>query len=467
MRSKALRRQLLSLAQAGVAGSRETIDEQIDHLLAEMLDETPITAPALLPIDEVDPNQRIVVTGIGLVTPFGVGIEPFWSGLIEGRSAVSRIVRFDTSEFACQIAGQVEDFEPREFIEAKDARRMSRSSQFAVAAARMAIDHADLEIHAGNCDDIGVYVACGSTSLPETEQAVETLLNKGPMRISPLYIPSALPNMPSCQVAIQLGLYGYNSTIATACAASAQAIGEAAAIIRRGDAEVMLAGGTDASISRLALGSFSVMRALSTRNDEPERASRPFDAQRDGFVASEGAGVLVLERLSHAHQRDARVYAELLGYGGSCDAYHVTAPDPTGRSAARAMRRALANARVDPQQVDYINAHATSTVAGDIAETIAIKQVFDEYAYSIPVSSTKSMTGHLTGSAGVVEAAAVILALNHSILPPTINQEFPDPQCDLDYIPNMARQSDAQIAMSNSFGFGGVNAVLIFKRHDQ
>jgi 3-oxoacyl-[acyl-carrier-protein] synthase II len=346
----------------------------------------------------------------------------------------------------------------------KEARRMSRSSQFAVAAARLALSDARLAVDEGNSEHIGVLVGCGTTSMPDIEQAMLAQIHKGPMKISPFFVPLALPNMPACQVSIQLGLHGYNSSICTACAASGQSIGEAAAVLRRGDAEIMLAGGTEAPISQFSLGSFCAMRALSTRNDDPARASRPFDAQRDGFVPAEGAGMLVLERLSSARRRGASIYAEVLGYASTCDAYHVTAPDPQGDGAARAIRWALANARTAPQQVDYINAHATSTPAGDVAETLAIKQVFDEYAYSVPISSTKSMIGHLTSAAGAVEAAAAILALKHGVLPPTINQETLDPDCDLDYVPNTPRRGDLQIAVSNSFGFGGVNAVLVFRR---
>jgi 3-oxoacyl-[acyl-carrier-protein] synthase II len=288
------------------------------------------------------------------------------------------------------------------------------------------------------------------------------------MKVSPFYIPAALPNMPSCQVAIQLGLRGYNTTISTACAAGSQAIGEAAEIIRRGEASIMLAGGTEAPISQFSLGGFCAMRALSTREVEPEKASCPFDARRDGFVPGEGAAVLVLERLSNARMRGARIYAELVGYGTTCDAYHVTAPDPQGEGAARAMYRALRTAGLTPPQVDYINAHATSTVVGDLAETLAIKRVFDEYAYSVPISATKSMIGHLTSAAGAVEAVAALLALHHGVLPPTINQEDPDPECDLDYVPNSAREApDIQVVMSNSFGFGGVNSVLIFRHVEE
>ncbi len=459
-----LRQRLLALASLRDVIAEETIDEQIDHLLAEVLGEEIIPAPLPLRTDEEDEDMRIVVTGMGLVTPFGVGVDAFWQGAAAGRSAIRRITRFDPSEFPCQIAGEVDDFDPHDYMDIKEARRMSRASQFAVAVARMALADAQLEITESHRNDIGVLLGCGSTSMPDIDQAMQAMFNKGPMKVSPFFIPTALPNMPSCQVAIQLGLHGFNSTISTACAASAQAIGEAVAVIRRGDAEVMLAGGTEAPISRFSLACFCVMRALSTKNEEPTRASRPFDARRDGFVPGEGAGMLVLERLSSARRRGARIYAEVLGYGSSCDAYHVTAPDPQGNGSALAMRLALHNARTAPQQIDYINAHATSTPAGDIAETLAIKQIFGEYASSVPISSTKSMIGHLTGAAGAVEAATALLALKHDLLPPTINLETPDPECDLDYVPNTARPASIQTVMSNSFGFGGVNAVLIFRK---
>jgi 3-oxoacyl-[acyl-carrier-protein] synthase II len=363
-----------------------------------------------------------------------------------------------------KIAAEVPEFEPRDYIDAKDARRISRASQFAVAAARMALSDSGFTVDAGNCYEVGALIANGSTSPPDTEAASRTLFERGPSRVSPFYITSALPNMPSCQVAIQLGLTGYNTAIATACAASSQAIGEAAEVIRRGEATVMLAGGTEAPICQFTLASFCAIRALSTRNNDPERASRPFDAQRDGFVLAEGAGVLVLEQLSHARRRGAHIYAEIIGYASTCDAYHVTAPHPEGGGAARAMSRALARARIGPQQIDYINAHATSTPAGDLSETLAIKRTFGEYAHSVPISSTKSMVGHLTSAAGAVEAAASILALKHGVIPPTINYEYPDPQCDLDYVPNHARPAPLQIVMSNSFGFGGINGVLVFQR---
>jgi 3-oxoacyl-[acyl-carrier-protein] synthase II len=443
----------------------DDLEARIDALLAEVLEGSPDVAPLPLLIDDADEDQRVVITGIGVISPYGIGVEPFWAGLNAGQSAIMRISQFDPSDYPCQIAGQVHEFAPEQFMDFKEARRMSRSSQFAVAAARMAVVAADLRIDAGNRDEIGAVIACGTTSMPDIEQAMTTLTQRGGMKISPFFIPAALPHMPSSQVAIQLGLRGHITAISSACAAGAQAIGEAAAIIQRGDAEIMLAGGTEAPITPLSLASFCVMRALSTRsNAEPARASRPFDRHRDGFVPGEGAAVFVLERLSSARRRGAPILAEVAGYAATSDAYHVTAPDPDGHGAAQAMRRALHHARLDPQQVDYINAHATSTPAGDIAETKAIKHVFGEYAQSVPISSVKSMIGHLTAAAGAVEAAATVLALQYGTIPPTINLEEPDPECDLDYVPNVARPADIQIAISNSFGFGGVNAVLVFRR---
>jgi 3-oxoacyl-[acyl-carrier-protein] synthase II len=377
---------------------------------------------------------------------------------------VRRITLCEVDDSPSQIAGEVPDFEPRDYMEAKEARRMSRASLFAVAAARMALEDSRFVVDAGNCYVVGAMISNGGSSLPETETAVRTLIERGFSKVSPFYIASSLPNMPSSQVAIQLGLLGHNTTIATACAASAQAIGEAVEIIRRGDATVILAGGSEAPICRLGLASFYAARALSTRNHDPEGASRPFDATRDGFVLAEGAGVLVLEPLSHARRRGAHIYAEIIGYASTCDAYHITAPHPEGDGAARDISRALVRGRISPQQIDYINAHATSTVSGDLAETLAIKRAFGEYAYNVPISSTKSMIGHLTSAAGAVEAATSILAIKHGIIPPTINYENPDPACDLDYVPNQARPASIQIAMSNSFGFGGINGVLVFQR---
>ncbi len=460
-----LRNRLLELAALQGKAGAEVISQQIDQLLEEVLeDEDLLPRPAPAWTSERDEDQRIVVTGMGLVTPLGIGTDAFWNGLVEGRSGVGPITLCDPGPSPCTIAAEVPGFEPRDYLEAKEARRISRASQFAVAAARMALDDSGFVVDDANRYEVGALIANGSSSPPDTEAAARVMFERGFSRINPFYITSSLPNMPSCQVAIQLGLLGYNTAIATACAASSQAIGEAAEVIRRGDATVMLAGGTEAPICQLTLASFCAIRALSTRNDDPEGASRPFDATRDGFVLGEGAGVLVLEPLSHARRRGARIYAEISGYASTCDAYHVTAPHPEGDGAARAMIRALARARVSPQQVDYINAHATSTTAGDVAETLAVKHVFGEYAYEVPISSTKSMIGHLTSAAGAVEAAATILALKHGLIPPTINYAHPDPTCDLDYVPNQARPAALQIAISNSFGFGGINGVLVFQR---
>ncbi len=459
-----LMRQRLQRLIAQDMPAAATIDAQIEELLQDILDEDLAPLPARAWADDRDEDQRIVVTGMGLLTPLGTGIDSFWAGLIEGRSGVGPITLCDPGDSPARIAAEVSGFDPRDYLEAKEARRISRASQFAVAAARMALADSGLVVDASNRYEVGALIANGSSSPPDTELAARTLIERGFGKVNPFYITSSLPNMPSCQVAIQLGLLGYNTAIATACAASSQSIGEAAEVIRRGDAEVMLAGGTEAPICQMTLASFCAIRALSTRNAEPERASRPFDATRDGFVLAEGAGVLVLERLSHARRRGARIYAEITGYASTCDAYHVTAPHPEGDGAARAITRALARARMSPQQVDYINAHATSTPSGDVAETLAIKQAFGEYAYSVPISSTKSMTGHLTSAAGAVEAAAVILALKHGIIPPTINYEHPDPACDLDYVRNTARQAALEVAISNSFGFGGINAVLVFQK---
>jgi len=459
-----LRRRLMDLVTLRDAPNRVLLDQEIEELLEDVLVDELMPLPVRARIDDRDEEQRVVVTGMGVVTPLGIGIDAFWNGLIEGRSGVRRITLCDPGDSPCTIAAEVPEFEARDYMDAKEARRLSRASHFAVAAARMALSDSGVVVDASNRYEIGALIANGSSSPPDTEATARVLFERGLAKVNPFYITGSLPNMPSCQVAIQLGLLGYNTAIATACAASTQAIGEAAEVIRRGDATLMFAGGTEAPICRLTLASFCAIRALSTRNSDPASASRPFDATRDGFVLGEGAGVLVLEQLAHARRRGAQIYAEILGYASTCDAYHVTAPHPEGDGAARAITRALAKARIGPQQVDYINAHATSTPAGDISETLAIKHAFGEYASSVPISATKSMTGHLTSAAGAVEAAASILALKHGIIPPTINYEHPDPTCDLDYVPNQARPAPLQIVMSNSFGFGGINAVLVMQQ---
>jgi len=416
-------------------------------------------------VESVDPDDlRVVVTGLGVAAPNGVGVDLFWKNMLAGKSGVGPVTVCDPGDAAVRIAAQVPDFDPREYMDAKEARRISRASQLAVAAARMAVADAQLDINDDNRDRIGAMIADGSSSALDTEQAVETIVTRGSAKVNPFYITLSLPNMPSCQVSIQLGLTGYNTTIATACAASTQSIGEAVNVLLRGDADVILAGGSEAPIARLGLASFAAARALSMRNDEPQRASRPFDVNRDGFVLGEGAGILVLERLSHAKRRGARIVAEVIGYGSTSDAYHVTSPHPEGRGAVRAMQIALKHAQLLPAQVDHINAHATSTHVGDIVETAAIKQVFGAHAYNIPITASKSMIGHLTAAAGAVEAVATVLTLRDQIIHPTINLEQPDPLCDLDYVPNVARPAKIDVALSNSFGFGGINAVIALRR---
>lgn len=443
---------------------QETLDEQIAHLFEEVLHEAQVPEPERQRVGPNEEDQRVVVTGLGLITPLGVGVAPFWAGLTAGASAIAPVTHCDVQGLPCRIAGEVRDFDPHAFMERREARRMGRGSQFAVAAAWLALHDAHLIVNEDNCDDVGTLLACAATSYPETEEAMGTLLTGDARHVSPFYLMAALPAMPACQVAIHLGLRGHISAISTAGAASTQAIGEAAAIIRRGDAAVMLAGGAEAPISRTALASFGAMRALSQRNEDPARASRPFDALRDGFVLGEGAAVLVLERLSYARQRGATIYAEVAGYASSCDVYHPVLPDPHGSGAARALRLALLRAGLQPHQIDYISAHAAGTRAGDVAETLAIKHVFETDAANVPISAPKSMIGHLAGAAGAVEAAAAILALKHGMLPPTINQEYPDPDCDLDYVPNAARPAAVQRAISHAAGFGGVNAALVWKR---
>ncbi|MBS1253535.1 MAG: 3-oxoacyl-[acyl-carrier-protein] synthase 2 [Anaerolineales bacterium] len=409
-------------------------------------------------------EQRVVITGMGAVTSLGLSVDNFWEGLLAGRSGIDRITNFDPGDYPTQIAGLVNDFDPRDFMGRKAARRMARFSQVAVAAARMAIEDADLATGERR-EDAGVLLGCAIGGFDETDAAVRTLIEKGGMRLSPFYIVMIPPNMASFHVAKTFGFAGYNNTCTTACAAGTQAIGEAAEIIRRGDASVMIAGGTEASFGEIALAAFSVGRAYSTRNDEPEKASRPFDKDRDGFVGGEGSGILVLENLTHALERGARIYGEVLGYGASNDAYHLIAPDPEGKGAALAMRTALRNAGVDPKHVDYINAHGTGTPLGDVAETVAIKKTLKKHAYEVPVSSTKSMIGHLWGAAGAAEAVATVKTLQTGVVHPTINLETPDPECDLDYVPRELCEAPVKIAMSNSFGLGGQNASIVLSRY--
>lgn len=413
---------------------------------------------------EQDDSQRVVVTGLGAITPVGLSVSESWQAFVEGRSGIRRITAFDVSAYPTQIAGIIEGFAPKDYMDRKQAKRASRCSQLAIAAAQEALADAGLNLEKEDPGRCGVFLGCNG-ALGEIEATVRTLVERGGMRISPFFIVMMPPNLPAFQVALTYGLKGYNSTVATACAAGTQAIGEAAEVIRRGQADVMVTGGTEASVSELLLAVFCVSRAYSTRNDEPERASRPFDADRDGFVGAEGCGILVLEGLAHARQREAHIYCEVLGYGASNDAYHLIAPDPTGSGAARAMRMALAQAGIDPSYVDYINAHGTGTALGDVTETKAIKQVFGVHAYQVAISATKSMIGHLWAAAGAVEGIAAIKAIETGIIHPTVNLETPDPECDLDYVPLVARQARVDVAMSNSFGLGGQNASVIFGRY--
>ncbi|MFN8538512.1 MAG: beta-ketoacyl-ACP synthase II [Thermomicrobiales bacterium] len=409
-------------------------------------------------------SQRVVITGMGAITPLGLSAGALWESLAAGRSGIGPITLCTTDGYPTKIAGEALDFDPKCYMDGKDARRMSRASQFAVAAARQAVRDAGLD-ETALPEDAGVLMGTGNSSFPDIEAAMRILVEKGGMRMSPFAMPIVLPSMSAGQIAMQLGVRGYNSTITTACAASTQAIGEAAEVLRRGDASIMLAGGTEAPISELGLAGFSVMRAMSTRNGDPTAASRPFEVSRDGFVPCEGAAVLVLETLEGALARGAHIYAEILGFGASSDAYHVTAPPPDAGGAVRSMTWALRNAGIGPDDVDYINAHGTGTPHNDAGETLAIKRVFGERAYQIPISSTKSMTGHALGAAGALEAVATVSAVVHDLAPPTINLDVPDPACDLDYVPHEARPVGIDVALSNSFGFGGQNATLVIAKY--
>jgi len=408
-------------------------------------------------------TRRIVVTGLGLVTPLGTGVEKTWAALCAGQSGIGRITKFDPTGYDAQIAGEVRDFDPGRFIEKKEIKKMDTFIHYAVGAAQLAVEDAALTVAPEEATKVGVYIGSGIGGLGSIEHYHDVLKEKGPGRVSPFFIPMTIINLASGQVAIRIGAKGPNSCAVTACATGNHCIGDAFRLIQRGDADVMVAGGAEAAITPLGVAGFAAAKALSFRNEEPTKASRPFDKDRDGFVLGEGAGVVVLEELDHARRRGARIYAELIGYGMNSDAYHITAPPEEGEGAVRCMELALKDAGIAKDQVGYINAHGTSTMA-DAIETRAIKQVFGEQAYKIPVSSTKSMTGHLLGAAGGIEAVFSILALHHGVLPPTINLDHPDPACDLDYIPNQARAVPIQVALSNSFGFGGVNACLIFKR---
>lgn len=408
-------------------------------------------------------SKRVVVTGIGVVSPLG-NKEQLWQNLLAGESGIGLISRFDTSDFPVKIAAEVKDFDPAEYIDRKDARRMDPFCQYAVVAALDSLRDAELEITDENACRVGVIVGSGIGGIQTLETQAKVLDERGPGRVSPFFVPMLIPDMASGQIAIATGAKGPNSCTVTACATGTNAIGDAFRVISRGNADVMLAGGAEAAITPLALAGFMAARALSTRNEDPKRASRPFDLERDGFVMGEGSCILVLEELEHAKARGAKIYGEIIGFGSTGDAYHITSPAPDHEGAQRAMKEALADANILPEQVDYINAHGTSTEYNDKYETIAIKAVFGEEAYQIPVTSTKALTGHLLGAAGAVEAAICLLALKNQVIPGTYNYENPDPECDLDYVPNQSRKANLEVAMSNSFGFGGHNSVLVFKR---
>ncbi len=411
-------------------------------------------------------RRRVVVTGLGVVSPIGTGADAFWAAIMEGRSGVGRITAFDPSDMTTQIAAEVRTFDPTAYMDRKEARRNDRFVQFAYAAARTALEDAGHAITPANAGRAGVLIGSGIGGATTWEEQHRTLMQRGPARVSPFFIPMIITNMASGVTAILTGAKGPSSCVVTACATGGNAIGDALRLIQRGEADVMIAGGSEAAITRLAVAGFCSMKAMSTRNDDPPGASRPFDATRDGFVMGEGAGIVVLEALEHAERRGARIYAELIGYGVTTDAFHITQPDPEGDGAYRSMAAAIADAGIAPEDIDYINAHGTSTPYNDRLETLAIKRLFGEHSRRIPVSSTKSMTGHLLGAAGGVEFIACVLALQHQTLPPTINYQVPDPDCDLDYVPNAPRQARLRTVMSNAFGFGGHNAILILRAYE-
>jgi 3-oxoacyl-[acyl-carrier-protein] synthase II len=406
--------------------------------------------------------RKVVVTGVGCISPLGPDVQSTWEGLLSGRSGISPITRFEPGDLASRIAGQADDFDPELRLAAKEARRMDRFIQLGLCAGLEAFEDCGIDLERSDRDRVGVLIGAGIGGLETIENTTRVMLERGPRKVSPFYIPSSIINMVSGNLSIMLGLRGPNLAVVTACTTGTHAIGEAARMIALGDADVMIAGGTEAAITPTSMAGFAAAKALSRRNDTPEHASRPWDRDRDGFVMGEGAGTLVIESLEHAKRRGARIYAELAGYGVSGDAHHMTQPAPGGEGAARCMRNALKNAGIDRQQVGYINAHGTSTPLGDLAETLAVKAVFADHAHNLMVSSNKSMIGHLLGAAGGVEAVATVLSLFHDVVPPTINLDRPDPDCDLDYVPAEARNAPIQAALSNSFGFGGTNGTLVF-----
>ena len=409
--------------------------------------------------------RRVAVTGVGLVSPLGVGTAENWEALLAGRSGIGLITRFDTTDYPSRIAGEVKGFNPLDFLDKKEVKKSDTFIQYALAASRFAVDDSGLAIDAANADRVGVVIGSGIGGLPLIEAMHKTLLERGPSRVSPFFIPGQIVNMAAGQVSIRYGARGPNTSPATACTTGLHAVGDAFRLIQAGEADAMIAGGTEAVITPLAMAGFCAMRALSTRNEEPEKASRPWDAHRDGFVMSEGCGVVVLEELAAAERRGARIYAEVVGYGMSADAYHISAPHPEGDGAVRVMRAALADAGIAPEQVGYVNAHGTSTPLGDLSEVRAIKRVFGDHAYKLAVSSTKSATGHLLGAAGGLETGILALAVRDQVLPPTLNLDEPGEGCDLDFVPHHARQVDLEYALTNSFGFGGTNASIAMKRY--
>ncbi len=409
--------------------------------------------------------RRVVVTGVGLLSAVGNGTEEAWQNLLAGRSGIASITHFDAANFDCRIAGEVKNFDPLQFVEKKELKKMGRFIQFALAATDGALEASCLKITPELAPRVGVYIGSGIGGFDVIEREHSKLLEGGPGRISPFFIPASIINLAAGFVSIRVGARGPNSATATACSASAHAVGDSYRLIVHGDAEAMICGGTEAAITPMGVGGFAAMRALSTRNDDPEHASRPFDKERDGFVVGEGAGILILEELSHAEGRGAKILAEIVGYGMSGDAYHITQPCEDGDGAVRVMKAAIADAGIAPDRVDYVNAHGTSTPLGDVLETLALKRTFGEHARKLAISSTKSMTGHLLGGAGGLEAGITVLAIRDQIVPPTINLTHPDPECDLDYVPNQARKAEVRYALSNSFGFGGTNAALLFRRY--
>lgn len=412
-------------------------------------------------------KKRVVITGLGAITPIGIGTEEFWNNLIDGKSGVGEITQFDTTGFNVRIAGEVKDFDYKNYIDKKEGKRMDRVTQFAVAAAKMAADDAKLDITAMDATRAGVCVGTGIGGIHTFFEQTVKYHEKGPNKVSPFFVPMQIPNMPSGQISIALGLKGPSTAIVTACATGTNCIGDAFRTIQYGDADVMVAGGTEAAISPVAVAGFSNMKALSTNNEEPEKASRPFEKGRNGFVMAEGAGIIVLEELEHAKARGAQIYAELVGYGMTSDAYHITAPDPSGDMPAQCMLNAIKDASVELEDVNYINAHGTSTHRNDLNETVATKRIFGEHAKKVAISSNKSMTGHLLGAAGGIEAIATALTIKNGIIPPTINYEVPDLEdgLDLDYVPNVARKAEVNVALSNNFGFGGHNACIVLKKY--